>query len=201
MLVGQLGNHTAARCTLDKTLHYKEWLVNLLNSTGILADSCRYGGDTHRTTTELIDDGEQYLVVNLVEAILIDIECRQGNLCNLGIDHTVAFNLSKVAHTTQQCIGDTWRSTRATCYLECSILCDGHTQYTSRALYDGLQCLGLVVLQVHVYAESCAQRGCEQTATSGSTHQCEWVQINLYAASRRALIYHYIDAVVLHRTV
>ena len=201
MLVGQLSNHTSARCTLYETFHYKEWLINLLNGSSILTDSCSDGSDTHRTSAELIDDGEQNLVIDFVETILIDIKCCQGNLCDLGINHTITLNLRKVAHTAQQRIGDTWRSTRTTSYLECSIFCDGHAQYSCRALYDSLQCLGLIILQVHVDTESCTQRSCQQSTTCGSTHQRKWVQVYLYASCRWTFVYHNIDAVILHRTV
>ena len=50
-----------------------------------------------------------------------------GYLCYLSVNHAVALNLRKVAHSAQQSIGYTWRSARASGYLQCGILCYGHS--------------------------------------------------------------------------
>ena len=50
---------------------------------------------------ELVDDGEQQLVVNLVEAILVDVECLECIACNLSVDGAIALDLSEVTHASQ----------------------------------------------------------------------------------------------------
>ena len=54
---------------------------------------------------------------------------------------------------------------------------------------------------MQVDTETGTQRSCQQTATRGSSHQRERIQINLYASGRRAFVYHDVYAVVLHGRV
>ena len=71
--VCQLGNHAPPGSALDETLHNEEWLIDFLDSAGILANGCGYGGKSDRTATELVNDGKQYLVVYLVKAVLVNV--------------------------------------------------------------------------------------------------------------------------------
>ena len=113
MLVGQFGDHTTTRRALDEAFHNEEGLVDLFNGACILADGSGDSGDTHRTALELVDDGEQNLVVNLVEAILVDVQGREGNLRDLCINLAITLHLSEITHAAQESIGDTRRSSRA----------------------------------------------------------------------------------------
>ena len=80
MFVRQLRHHTSTGSTLDETLHDEERLVYLFYSTCILTDGSGYGGDAHRTATELVDDGQQDAVVYLVQPVLVNVQRRQYNL-------------------------------------------------------------------------------------------------------------------------
>ena len=113
MTIGKFCHHTSPGSTLDKALHDEERLIDLLHRTGILTDCRGNGGDTHRTTPELIDDGQQDAVVYLVQSILVNIQCRQGDLRNLRIDTTSALHLCEVTDTPQQRIGNTGRTAGA----------------------------------------------------------------------------------------
>ena len=117
MTVGELCHHTATWRTLDETLHNQEWLIDLLYSTGIFTDGCGDGSDSYRTTTELVDDGKQDLIVDFIETILVDIQGSQGNLGNLCVNLAIAFHLGEVSYTAQQGVGNTGRTTTATCNL------------------------------------------------------------------------------------
>ena len=111
MLIGQFGSHTSTWGTLDETFHDEERLIDILDGTSILANGRSDGVETDRTTLELIDNGEQDLVVNLIKTILVDIEGFERHMSNLQVDASVTLHLCKVAHTTQECIGNTGRST------------------------------------------------------------------------------------------
>ena len=78
VLVGQFCHHTPSGGALDETLHDEEGLVYLLDGACILTNGGGNGGDAHRTALELVDDGEQDLVVDLVETILVDVQGREG---------------------------------------------------------------------------------------------------------------------------
>ena len=181
MLVSQLRHHTATRRALDEALHDEEGLVNLLHSTCILSNGSSDGRDTHRTATELVDDGQQDLIVDLIETVLVDVQGCQRYLRDLRVDLTVAFYLGEVANSTQQGVGDTGRTTTTACNLEGSIFRDGHSEDTSRTLDDGLQRLWVVILQVHIDAETGSQGSRQQTATGSGTHQRKRVQVYLDA--------------------
>ena len=116
--IGLFCHHTTTRRTFDKALHDEEWLVNLLDGTRILSYSRRYGSEAYRPAFELVDDGKQYLVVYLVKTKLVDVQRCERQFRNVDIDAAIAPNLSKVANTTQQSIGNTWRATRTTRYLD-----------------------------------------------------------------------------------
>ena len=111
MLIGQFGSHTSTWGTLDETFHDEERLIDILDGTSILANGRSDGVETDRTTLELIDNGEQDLVVNLIKTILVDIKGFERHMGYLQVDASVTLHLRKVAHTTQQRIGNTGRST------------------------------------------------------------------------------------------
>ena len=152
MLVGQLCSHTATGRTLNESLHDEERLVDLLYRTGILANGGGNRRDTYWTTTELVDDGQQYAVIYLVQSILVDVQGSQRHLRNSSVYPACTLHLSKVAHSAQQGIGNTGRSTRTAGYLQRGISRDRYTQDACRALYDALQGLRIVVLQMHIAA-------------------------------------------------
>ena len=110
MLVSERCDHASALRSLDESLHDEIRLVHFLDGAGVLADSGGYGADAYRTSVELVNDGQQYLVVNLVKTILVDVERRERQPCYVAVDASVAFHLRKVAHTAQQGVGYSWRS-------------------------------------------------------------------------------------------
>ena len=75
--VGEGCHHTSALRALYEALHDEIRLVHLLDGARVLADGCGYGRHADRTAAELVDDGEQYLVVDLVQTILVDVERRE----------------------------------------------------------------------------------------------------------------------------
>ena len=114
MIVCQLCGHSSAWRTLDKSLHYEERLVDLLNGTGVLTDGSGDCRETYRTATELIDYCNQNLVVDLVEAILVDVQRTESDACDVGSDASATLYLCKVAHSTEQGVCYTRRATRPT---------------------------------------------------------------------------------------
>ena len=113
MLIGKLGGHSASWRTLDEAFHDEEWLVNLLYGAAIFTDSRGDGAYAHRTSTELVDNGGENLVVNLVQAILVDIQRLERHLGNLVGNGSVALHLSEIPDSSEQRVGDTRGSTRA----------------------------------------------------------------------------------------
>ena len=115
MPVCQFCHHSSAWCAFDETFHDEERLIYLFEGACVLADSGGDGSDAHRTTPEFVDDGAEYFVVDLVEAILVDIECCECYFGDADIDVAIAFHLSEVAHASEECVGDTWCATASAC--------------------------------------------------------------------------------------
>ena len=98
MLVGKRRCHSASRRALDETLHDEERLVNLLYGAAILAYCRGNSAYAYRTATELVDDGGENLIINLIQAILVDIECLERHLGNIVSDGSVALYLGEITH-------------------------------------------------------------------------------------------------------
>ena len=54
---------------------------------------------------------------------------------------------------------------------------------------------------MQIDSETGTQRSCKQTASRCCSHEGKRIQVYLDAASRRTLVYHDIDAVILHRRI
>ena len=100
VFVGQRGHHSASWSALNKALHDKEWLVNVLYRTRVFADGCGDSGYTYRATAELIYYGKQYLIVDFIQSVRIDVQCTSRQLRDVVGDGAVAFHLCEVANPT-----------------------------------------------------------------------------------------------------
>ena len=76
-----------------------------------------------------------------------------------------------------------------------------HTEKSGGALHDALQHFVVVVFEMAVYSEACAQRGGEQSAAGGRSYKGEGCQCELYALGARAFVEEDVDAVVFHRGI
>ena len=110
MFVGQVGDFASAWCASDEAFFDEEWFVDLLYGSGIFTDGRGNGGDAYGSSFELVDDGSENLVVDFVEAVLVNVECLEAEACDFGVDVTVSLHLCKVSDATEQRIGDTWRA-------------------------------------------------------------------------------------------
>ena len=198
MFIGKFGHLTSTGSTLHKSFFYQERFVNFLNGSRIFSQSRGNGSDTYRTTFKFVYNGAKYLVVYLIQAVLINIQCFQCKLGDLRIDRTGAFHLRKITYPTEQGIGNTGRSAATGSDLRCCTYRTRHIQYGRRTTNDIAQNIIIIVLQMKINTETCTKRSRQQTATCGCTNQRERIQIYLDAACRRSLIDHNIDAVIFH---
>ena len=74
MLVSQIRALAATGCAHDEAFLNKERLADLFNSARVLAYRCGDGVHANGPTLELVDDGQEDLVVHIIEAVLIHIE-------------------------------------------------------------------------------------------------------------------------------
>ena len=201
MLVGKRRCHSSSRRALDETLHDEERLVNLLYGAAILAYCRGNGAYAYRTATELVDDGGENLIIYLVQAILVDVECLERHLGNIVSDGSVALYLGKITHSSEQRIGDTRGSARTAGDFHCRLILYRYLQEHRTSLDNLLKRSRVVIFQMQIDSETGTQWGCKQTASRCCSHEGKRIQVYLDAASRRTLVYHDIDAVILHRRI
>ena len=111
MLIGQVCHLAATRRTLDETFLDEEGFIDFLDGAGVFADGRSNGGDAYGAALELVNDGQENLAVDEVEAVAVDVQGFEGIFGDFEVNAAVAFDLCEVAHTAQQGIGDTWRAT------------------------------------------------------------------------------------------
>ena len=107
MDVCRLRHLSATRCAFEEALLDEERLIHLLQRAGVLADGRGDGSEAHGAALELVDDGGENFVVNLVQSVAVDVERLEGIAGNLHVDASVALDLCEVAHAAQQGVGDT----------------------------------------------------------------------------------------------
>ena len=201
MLVGQFRDFTTSGRTLNETLLDEERLIDLLDGASIFTDRRGYGVDAHGSSLELVDDYAKYLVVNLIQAILIDVQGLQRIARYAHVYPAVTLHLGKVTHPSEQGIGNTWRATAAAGNLACRHSVYGESQDAGRTLHDAAQGGRIIIFKVHIDAKAGAQGCREQTTPGGSSHKGKRCQVNLDAACRWSLVYHDVYAIVLHSRI
>src|SRR6476469_492617 len=201
VLVSGFGGFAAAGRALDVAFLDEEGLIHFFDGFAFLAASRGDGADAHRATLELVDDGGENALVHVVEAAGVHVESLQSKLRDFNGNSTVAFNLGEVAGAAQQVVGNAGRAARAAGNFVGRVLVNGRTQDFGRALHDGGQQLGVVVLQARGDTEAGPQRRREHTRAGGGANEGERRQRNLHRAGVRTRVEHDVDAVVFHRRI
>ena len=73
MLIRQFRHFTTTGSTLQETFLYQERFIDFFHRTGVFTQSRGDGGQAYRTAIELIDNTGQYLGVDFIQAISLDI--------------------------------------------------------------------------------------------------------------------------------
>ena len=77
MGISQLRHLAAAGRTFDKAFFDKERLVNLFQRSGIFSQGSRDSRQSYRSAVKLVDDSRQQLIVDLIQAVTVDVQCLQ----------------------------------------------------------------------------------------------------------------------------
>lgn len=198
MLVGEMGHFASAGSALDETLLDQEWLIDLLYRAGILAEG---GGDccqAHGAAAELVDDCQQNLIVDFVEAVTVDIEGLKGHSGDVESDGSVPLHHSEVTHAAKKRVGYTGSATASEGDFHGGLLGYSDTEQPGGASHDTHQHLVVIILKVAVDTESGAQGGCQETAACGGSDQSEGGERQLHALRAGPLVEQDIDTVILH---
>ena len=170
MSVGKFCHFTSTWRTFDETLLNEERFIDLFHRTRVFTNSSGNGAQTNRSALELVDDGGEYLVVNLVKTKLVNVQRFERHVSNWQVNGAVALHLCKVTHTPQQRIGNTGSATTTPCYLACCIEIAWNAQQLGRTENDFGQHIGIIIFKMQVNAETGTERCCQESATSGGTY-------------------------------
>ena len=102
MPVSLLRHLAPAGCAAYEAFLDEKRLVHFLQRSGILSDGCGYGCNAYGTSLELVDDGQENLVVYLVKPVAVNVERFEGITGDGRVDTPVSLYLSEVAHAAQQ---------------------------------------------------------------------------------------------------
>ena len=107
VLVGEEGRFAATGGAFDEAFLDEVGFIDILDRTGVFAHGCCDRIEADRSATELIDDGKQQFVIDLIETEGINIESFEGVLGDLEVDGTVTLDLCEVTYATQESVGNT----------------------------------------------------------------------------------------------
>ena len=113
VVVGQGGDFASAGSAFQESFFDQVGLVDLLDRAGIFAEGCGDGGQSDGASVEFLDDGVENLVVDLVEAIAVDVEGFEGIAGDVDVDVARPLDLGEVADAAQQGVGDSGGSAAA----------------------------------------------------------------------------------------
>ena len=80
MFIGQLCSDSAARRAIQETDLDQKWLVNFLNGIGFFCQGCRQRIQADGAALIFLNNNQQQLAVNFVEAVAIHFQHLQGSL-------------------------------------------------------------------------------------------------------------------------
>src|SRR6266700_7614090 len=106
MIVSQSGGYPTARSTVKETNLDKEGLIDLFQRLLFLCQRGGQSAESHRSSVEFFDDGQQQPAIHLVKTMLVNFEQLQCGLCGGLVNAALAAHLGKVAHATQQTVRD-----------------------------------------------------------------------------------------------
>ncbi len=199
--VGELGHLAATGGALQEALLDEEGFVDFLDCAGILSYRCADGAETDGTTLELVDDGEQYAVVDLVEAVAVDVEGLKGVACYGEVDAAGATHHGEVAHSAEQRVGYTRRAPAAESDLLRRLFVDADAEQSGGALDDGAEQFVVVVFEVALYAEAGPEGSGEASRAGGRSDEGEGGDCELYRLRAGSFVEEDVDAEVLHGRV
>ena len=105
--------YASARRALQIALLNEERFQNVLDRVACFTDRRCKVVDPHRPAAEFLQHRAEQLAIHDVEAEMINVEHGQGIVSHLAGNVPIGSNFGKVSHSSQQAIGNAWRTARA----------------------------------------------------------------------------------------
>ena len=101
MFISQFRHLSSPRCTLQESFLDQERFIYFFQCSRIFPQCRSNGSQSHRPTFELVYNGTEQLVINLIQAIPVYIQRLQREASDRLIDISVPLHLSEITHTAQ----------------------------------------------------------------------------------------------------
>ena len=98
MFISQFRHLSSPRCTLQKSFLDQERFIYFFQCSRIFPQCRSNGSQSHRPAFELVYNGTEQLVINLIQAIPVYIQCFQCITGNLHINPAASLHLCKVTY-------------------------------------------------------------------------------------------------------
>ena len=158
VLVGELGRDSPPRSAVEESDLHEKRFVDFLDGVGFFGECGGQGVHADRSALILLDDGHQQTAIDLIEAVLIDLQHLKGCLSRRAIDVSGAADLSVIADAAEKAVGDARCSSTTSGDLESSIVVDADVENLRGAVEDDLEILVRVELEAKDESETGAQR-------------------------------------------
>ena len=198
MLVGGGCGATALGRALEEAELQEVGLVDVFDGVGFFRNRGGDGADADGAAAELLDDGVEDLDVDLVEALVIDVEAAEGGAGAIAGDHAAGHDLGVVAHAAQEAVGDAGRAAGAAGDFRDALLFDRDAEHPGRAPDDIADGIVVVVVEAVDGAEAVAQGRRHHGVARGGADEGESGQVQAHAAGAGPLTDDEVEGEVLH---
>ena len=106
MFICQPRGDPTSRRPLKEAQLQQEGLIHVHDSVCVLTNGCSYGLQSHGPAIELLHDGTQHLVVDLIQTEVVHFQSSKGFQRDVFGDCAALQHLSVVTHSTEQPVGD-----------------------------------------------------------------------------------------------
>src|SRR6266700_3138675 len=201
MIVSQSGGYPTARSTVKETNLDKEGLIDLFQRLLFLRQRGGQSAESHRSSVEFFDDGQQQPAVHLVKTMLVDFKHLQRRLRCGFVNAALAAHLGKVAYTTQQTVRDARCAPCPVCQLVSALGINSYAQNLRRPFNHEFKFFRAVELQPQQNAKARTQRRGEQSRPSGGRHKSKRAYVNGVCPGGRPLPNDDVQLVILKRRI
>ena len=124
MSVGLFRDDSSSGGAVDEADLQQIRFIDIFQSDGLFTDRTGDGLDTDRSAFEPFDDAPQIADIHIVQSQGIHFQLLQGFLGDVQIDDTVVSDLSEIADSAEETVGDTRCSAGTLCDLMDRIIID-----------------------------------------------------------------------------
>ena len=176
----------------------KERFIYFLEGSLIFTNGSSYCISSDRTSLEGIDDSTQYLIVYSVESAGIYLKFIESVLSYLNIYLSISHHLGEIAHTAEECIGNTRSTAASHGYLLSCLIVYIYFKDRGASLNYTLKILNIIVFQGAGNTKAGPEGSCKKTAAGGSSYKSEGIERYSDRAGSGAFIDHNIYNEILH---